>query len=120
MAISILTKADDDKVFEVVVDDAVFYVKPMSNTAMTKLRLKHTATKRGVETVDADAMYYDRFDKTVVDWREGDILDSKGVPLVCDSENKRMLADKNTRIASEVLRQTDLLDGEAKEAAAKN
>ena len=108
----------DEKTFEVVVDGATFFVSPMSNSEMSKLRKRHTKTVRGVETADVDAMYYERVDRTIVDWKGIEGADDK--PLACTSETKRILADRNARIAIEVLRLTDELDGEAKEAAAKN
>ena len=115
-----ITLITEEKQFEVVVDGATFYVTPMSNSAMTRLRKKHTKTVRGVETVDVDALYYERVDMTIKGWKEGDLLDANGKPLPCTSETKRILADRNARIAIEVLRLTDELDGEAKEAAEKN
>lgn len=120
MAIVLIT---EEKTYTADVFGAEMYLSPMSNTEMTNLRKKHTKTMRGVEVADTDAMYYERVDRTIKGWKKGDVqgvVDGVVVDLECTKENKRILAERNAKYAIEALRQADELDGEAKEAAAKN
>lgn len=111
-------RTKSDATYEVVVEGAKFTVKPMNNDELSRLRKRHTSQKRGQDVLDVDAMYYERFDKTVMDW-EG-IGNEKGVALPCTPENKRMVANLNQEIALEVLRLADNIGGDAREKAEKN
>jgi hypothetical protein len=111
-------RTKSDATYEVIVEGAKFTVKPMNNDELSRLRKRHTAVKRGREELDVDSMYYERFDKTVIEW-EG-IGDENGKPIPCTPENKRMVANLNQEIALEVLRLADNIGGDAREAAEKN
>ena len=96
--------------FPVTVGDATIIVNPMSSSALSRLRQKHTTINRGVEKINGSAMTCDMFDRVVLSW--SGINSEDGCPLACTSENKRLVYEHNSDFAADVLKEMEAVAAE--------
>lgn len=92
--------------FPVIVGNATITVNPMSASAMSRLREKHSTINRGIEKVNGSAMTAEMFDRIVLAWDDA-IQDESGNTIPCTSENKRAVYEYNPDFAAEVLKEME-------------
>ncbi len=96
--------------FPIIVGDATITVNPMSASAMSRLRQKHSNINRGVEKLNGSEMTKEMFDRVVLAW-DG-IQDEHDNPLPCTSENKRLVYEHNPDFAADVLKEMEAVAAE--------
>lgn len=96
--------------FPIIVGDATLIVNPMSASALSRLRQKHTKIKRGVEQTDGSEMTKEMFDRVIISWTG--INDEDENPLPCTAENKRLVYEHNADFATDVLKEMEAVAAE--------
>ncbi len=93
----------------IMVGGASIQVCPLSSSALSNMRRRHTTIKRGAEVIDGPALTKEIFDATVKGW-DDQVKDEAGQPLPCTSEIKRLLCEHDAGFVSDVLAETDEAD----------
>jgi len=93
-------------------------VRPLSLSEENRLRKKHTRIRRGVQQIDQDQLYKDRFDKIVQEWRNIELNGVADPP--CTRENKDWICEYFTSVASDIMERTEEESDETREADNEN
>jgi len=111
-----LNKLDD--AFWINVQGTDFLVRPLTLSEENRLRKKHTRTRRGVQQIDQDQLYKDRFDRIVQDWKTIELNGTEDPP--CIRENKDWICEHFTSVASDIMERTEEESNETQEVDNEN
>jgi len=111
-----LNRSDDT--FWINVQGADFLVRPLTLSEENLLRKRHTRVRKGVQQIDQDQLYKDRFNKIVHDWGAIELNGEEDPP--CAREHKDWICEHFTSIASDIMERAEEESDETQEADNEN
>lgn len=104
--------------FWVNVEGGDFLVRPLALSEENRLRKKNTRIKRGMEQLNHDHLFRDRFDQVVRDW-QGVEINGDTAPE-CSRENKDWICEHFTSLASDIMNRAEEEGNDTQEADNRN